>query len=71
MKYYSTNHQSDKVSLSEAVVRGLAPDRGLYMPEKIPTIPAAFFKHIGEMTLEEISYVVANSQGFDMHRLAP
>lgn len=61
MKYYSTNHQSDKVSLSEAVVRGLAPDRGLYMPEKIPTIPAAFFKHIGEMTLEEISYVVANT----------
>ncbi len=61
MKYYSTNHQSEKVSLSEAVIHGLAPDRGLYMPERIPTIPSAFFKHIGEMTLEEIGYVVANT----------
>lgn len=48
-------------SLSEAVIRGLAPDRGLYMPERIPTIPSAFFKHIGEMSLSEIGYVVANT----------
>ncbi len=61
MKYYSTNKQSEKASLSEAVVKGLAPDRGLYMPEKISTIPSAFFKHIGEMTLAEIGYVVANT----------
>ncbi len=61
MKYYSTNGLPATTSLAEAVVRGLAPDRGLYMPERIPTIPAAFFKHIGEMSLPDIAYVVANT----------
>ncbi|MCM1504000.1 MAG: threonine synthase [Muribaculum sp.] len=61
MKYYSTNHNSEKASLKEAIIRGLAPDRGLYMPERIPAIPPAFFRHIGEMTLQDIAYVVANT----------
>lgn len=61
MKYYSTNGKSEKVSLKEAVVRGLAPDRGLYMPERIPSIPRAFYNHIGEMSLTDIAYVVANT----------
>ena len=60
MKYYSTNRKSEEVSLKDAVVRGLAPDRGLYMPENIPTIPAPFFKHIGDMSLQDIAYVVAD-----------
>ena len=38
MKYYSTNQQAPLASLSEAVVRGLATDRGLYMPERINPI---------------------------------
>ena len=38
MRYYSTNKTSPTASLKEAVVRGLAPDRGLYMPERITTI---------------------------------
>ena len=33
MKYYSTNHQASDASLEEAVVKGLASDKGLYMPE--------------------------------------
>ncbi len=61
MRYYSTNKTSPTASLKEAVVRGLAPDRGLYMPERIATIPAAFFKHIGEMSLGDIAYVAANT----------
>ena len=61
MRYYSTNKTSPTASLKEAVVRGLAPDRGLYMPERITTIPSAFFKHIGEMSLGDIAYVVANT----------
>ena len=61
MQYYSTNGQSPKVGLQEAVVHGLASDRGLFMPEIIPTIPKAFFKNISEMTLQEIAYVVANT----------
>ena len=35
MKYYSTNHKTSSVELSEAVTRGLAPDGGLFMPERI------------------------------------
>lgn len=61
MEYYSTNHKTRNVSLHEAVVKGLAADRGLFMPEKIPSLPSAFFKNIGHLTLQEISYAVANT----------
>ncbi len=61
MEYYSTNHKTRNVSLREAVVKGLAADRGLFMPEKIPSLPSAFFKNIGQLTLQEISYAVANT----------
>lgn len=61
MRYYSTNHKSASVSLEDAVIKGLAPDRGLYMPEHISQIPKAFFNNIGEMPLQDIAYVVANT----------
>lgn len=61
MQYYSTSGCAPKATLQEAVVKGLAPDKGLYMPERIPTIPKAFFKNIGEMSLQDIAYVVANT----------
>lgn len=46
-------------SLKEAVTRGLAPDSGLYMPERIPVLPDSFFKQMSSMTLQEISLEVA------------
>lgn len=61
MQYYSTNGNAPMASLQDAVVKGLATDRGLYMPERLPTIPKAFFNNIAEMSLQEISYVVANT----------
>lgn len=61
MRYYSTNRISPEVSLKEAVIKGLAPDKGLYMPERIPTIPKAFFNNIGDMSLTDIAYVVSNT----------
>lgn len=61
MKYYSTNGKAPLASLKDAVIKGLAPDGGLYMPERIPTIPKAFFNNLGEMTFQEIAYVVANT----------
>ncbi len=61
MQYYSTNRNSVPVSLQEAVTHGLASDKGLFMPEVIPTIPKAFFNNIAEMSLQDISYVVANT----------
>lgn len=61
MRYYSTNENAPKASLKEAVIRGLAPDGGLYMPERISLIPKAFFNNLEGMTLQEIAYVVANT----------
>lgn len=60
MKFYSTNHQSPTVGLREAVMNGLAPDGGLYMPERIPVIPRAFFNNIADMSIRDIAFVVAD-----------
>jgi threonine synthase len=60
MKYYSTNKQAPLATLHEAVVRGLAPDRGLYMPEEIRPLPKEFFDRIDTMTFQDIAYAVAD-----------
>ena len=59
MKYYSTNNKDRKISLQEAVIQGLAPDNGLYMPESIPVLEAGFFDSIGERSFREIAFEVA------------
>ena len=61
MKYYSTNHKAPLASLHEAVVRGLAPDRGLYMPEKIKRLPQSFYENIQNLSFQEIAYTVADA----------
>ncbi len=61
MKYYSTNHKSSDVTLREAVVRGLAPDRGLYMPERLNKLSTEFFDGIDKMTFQEMSFEVAKA----------
>lgn len=61
MKYYSTNKLAPDVSLQEAVVKGLAPDKGLYMPEKIKILPQSFYDNIGNMSFQEIAYTVADA----------
>ncbi len=61
MKYYSTNHKSSDVTLREAVVRGLAPDRGLYMPERLNKLSKEFFDGIDKMTFQEMSFEVAKA----------
>ena len=61
MNYYSTNGKAPKATLQEAVVKGLAPDKGLYMPEYFHMLPDSFFKNIGTLSLQEISYEVANA----------
>ncbi len=60
MKYVSTNGAS-QVGLREAMLSGYAPDGGLYLPERLPILPRAYFNNIQEMTLTEIAYVVANT----------
>ena len=56
MKYYSLNNKSHKVSFQQAVVEGLAPDRGLYFPETITPLPDSFFANIEKLTHGEIAY---------------
>ncbi len=61
MKYYSTNRIAPEVTLSDAVIKGLAPDKGLYMPERINPLPASFFERMQDMSLQEISFEVAKA----------
>ena len=59
MKWYSTEGRSPSVSLRQAVLKGLAPDRGLYMPERIPVLPESFFRELPEMDFVSIGCTVA------------
>lgn len=61
MKYYSTNGQAPDATLQEAVVKGLAPDKGLFMPETIKLLPTSFFENIGSLSFQEIAYTVADA----------
>lgn len=61
MKYYSTNKQAPVASLQEAVVKGLASDKGLFMPEQIKKMPKEFFDTIEKLSFQEIAYRVADA----------
>lgn len=61
MKYYSTNHNAPLATLREAVEHGLAPDRGLYMPESIKILPKDFFENIDKLSFQEIAFEVAKA----------
>lgn len=61
MNYYSTNGKAPIADLHKAVVKGLAEDRGLYMPERINQLPKEFFDNIDKMSFQEIAYTVASA----------
>ena len=61
MNYYSTNGKAPIADLHKAVVKGLAEDRGLYMPERINKLPQEFFDNIEKMSFQEIAYTVASA----------
>ena len=61
MQYYSTNGKAPLATLEEAVVRGLAPDKGLYMPQEIRPLPHEFYDNIENMSFQEMSYQVAHN----------
>lgn len=58
MNYYSLNKQAPKVSFQEAVIQGLAPDKGLYFPESLSKLPQSFFDSIENLSNEEIAFEV-------------
>lgn len=60
MKYYSTNGAAPVATLEKAVVKGLAEDKGLYMPERIKPLGQDFWDNIDRMSFQEIAYQVAD-----------
>jgi threonine synthase len=61
MKFYSTNNRDLTSSLRDAVIRGLAPDNGLFMPEKIPILPDAFLQSLHERSFRDVAFAVAKN----------
>ena len=61
MKYYSTNKQAPEATLEEAVVKGLAADKGLFMPFTIKPLPQEFYDSIDTLSFQEIAYRVADA----------
>lgn len=61
MKYFSLNNKEHTSNFENAVVRGLAPDKGLYFPEKINKLPTSFFENIQDIDKTEISFEAIKS----------
>ncbi|MCB0302140.1 MAG: threonine synthase, partial [Calditrichaeota bacterium] len=61
MKFYSTNNSAHRVDFRDAVLTGLPPDNGLYMPENIPQIPVEKIRAFGQMTFQEIANTMADN----------
>ncbi len=59
--YYSTNGRAPLATLEKAVVKGLAEDRGLYMPERIERMPDSFFDHIRDLDFHEVACAAADA----------
>ena len=56
MNYYSLNHKAPNTTFKDAVVKGLAPDKGLYFPESITPLPASFFENIDNLSYNDIAF---------------
>ena len=56
MNYYSLNKQAANTSFKDAVIKGLAPDKGLYFPESITPLPKSFFDNIDNLSHTEIAF---------------
>jgi threonine synthase len=56
MNFYSLNNQAPEVSFKDAVVKGIAPDKGLYFPERITPLPTSFFEGIQNLSHQEIAF---------------
>lgn len=56
MKFYSLNNNAPEVSFKDAVINGIAPDKGLYFPERITPLPSSFFDKITALSNKEIAF---------------
>ncbi|TBV26531.1 threonine synthase [Meridianimaribacter sp. CL38] len=56
MNYFSLNKKAPNTTFKDAVIKGLAPDKGLYFPESITPLPDSFFKSIDSLSYSEIAF---------------
>ena len=56
MKFYSLNKKAPNVSFKDAVIKGIAPDKGLYFPERISPLSKSFFENIETLSNQEIAF---------------
>jgi threonine synthase len=56
MNYYSLNRKAPNTTFADAVIRGLAPDKGLYFPETITPLDNSFFETIEDKSNAEIAF---------------
>jgi threonine synthase len=61
MQFYSTNNPALRVSLKEAIFKGLPEDNGLFMPMEMPRLPDAFLKNLADHSFQDIAYAVAHN----------
>ncbi|SFC31327.1 threonine synthase [Parapedobacter composti] len=61
MQFYSTNNRDLRVSLKEAVFNSLPADKGLYMPERVPSLDAYFIRNLPGLSFQEIAFTVAGA----------
>jgi threonine synthase len=61
MQYYSTNKQAPPANLEEVVIKSLAGDKGLYMPERIPSVDAGVIATMKDKSFQEIADIVAQA----------
>jgi threonine synthase len=59
MNFYSTNHSAPQVSFKEAVLHGMPPDNGLYMPLSIPKIPADLLNDLPDLNFQELALEIS------------
>jgi threonine synthase len=59
--YYSTNGKAEKVNFSEALLQGLAPDKGLYMPDHIPVLDKKRMRDLSGRTYAEVAFAIARN----------
>ena len=56
MNYYSLNKKAPNTSFKDAVIKGLAPDKGLYFPESITPLSDSIFNDIDSLSNNEIAF---------------
>jgi len=61
MTYYSTGNKNSTATFEEALMHGLAPDGGLYMPATIPTLEKSFIKNLSDHTFQDIVFKIADN----------